>query len=86
MHLAIEKITLVSHSGTHMDAPYHYGPQEVGNLVSQAFSNKLLNRGIHFPCAMGIFGAVSGVARVAGVSVSQTPGAVGNACFTPMGA
>lgn len=30
MHLAIEKITLVSHSGTHMDAPYHYGPQIEG--------------------------------------------------------
>ncbi len=30
MHLAIEKITLASHSGTHMDAPYHYGPQIEG--------------------------------------------------------
>jgi kynurenine formamidase len=26
MHLAAEKVTLWSHAGTHMDAPYHYGP------------------------------------------------------------
>lgn len=27
---ALEKLTLVSHSGTHMDAPYHYGPLTKG--------------------------------------------------------
>lgn len=57
---------------------------EVGNRVSQAFSRKLLSRGVHFPCAMGVFGAVSGVARLAGLSVSQTAGALGNACLTPI--
>jgi kynurenine formamidase len=27
---AVEKVTLSSHSGTHVDAPYHYGPISVG--------------------------------------------------------
>jgi 2-methylcitrate dehydratase PrpD len=57
---------------------------EVGNRVSQAFSSKLLSRGVHFPCAMGVFGAVSGVARLAGLTVRQTAGALGNGCLTPI--
>jgi len=57
---------------------------EVGNRVSQAFSSKLLSLGVHFPCAMGFFGSASGVARLAGLSVSQTADALGNACLTPM--
>ncbi len=57
---------------------------EVGNRVSQAFSSKLLSRGVHFPCAMGIFGAASGVARIMGLSVSETAEALGNACLTPI--
>jgi 2-methylcitrate dehydratase PrpD len=57
---------------------------EVGNRVSQAFSRKLLSHGVHFPCAMGIFGAAAGVARLMGLSVSQTAGALGNACLTPI--
>jgi 2-methylcitrate dehydratase PrpD len=57
---------------------------EVGNRVSQAFSSRLLNRGVHFPCAMGVFGAASGVARLAGLRVSQTAEALGNACLTPI--
>ena len=57
---------------------------EVGNRVSRAFSSKLLLRGVHFPCAMGIFGAAAGVARIMGLTVSQTAGALGNACLTPM--
>lgn len=57
---------------------------EVGNRVSQAFSSKLLSRGVHFPCAMGVFGAVSGVARLAGLTARQTAGALGNASLTPI--
>lgn len=30
MHLAVEEVTLVTHVGTHMDAPWHYGPQSEG--------------------------------------------------------
>jgi 2-methylcitrate dehydratase PrpD len=57
---------------------------EVGNRVSQAFSRILLSRGVHFPCAMGVFGAAAGVARLAGLSISQTAEAMGNACLTPI--
>lgn len=27
---AIERVTLTTHSGTHVDAPYHYGPESAG--------------------------------------------------------
>lgn len=57
---------------------------EVGNRVSQAFSRKLLNRGVHFPCTMGIFGAVSGVAKLAKLKSAKIAGALGNACLTPI--
>lgn len=57
---------------------------ETGNRVSQAFSSKLLSHGVHFPCVMGVFGTASGVARLAGLSVSQTAESMGNACLTPM--
>lgn len=57
---------------------------EVGNRVSQAFSEQLLSRGVHFPCMMGVFGATTGVARLAGLNASQTAGALGNACLTPI--
>jgi kynurenine formamidase len=30
LHLAMEKITLVTHAGTHLDAPWHYGPHSEG--------------------------------------------------------
>jgi len=57
---------------------------EVGNRVSQAFSGRLLRHGVHFPCAMGVFGAASGVARLMRLTVSQTAEALGNACLTPI--
>ncbi len=57
---------------------------EVGNRVSRAFSDKLLLHGVHFPCAMGIFGAASGVARLMDLTVSKTAEALGTACLTPM--
>lgn len=30
MHCAIETVTLSTHSGTHLDAPYHFGPRAEG--------------------------------------------------------
>ncbi len=57
---------------------------ETGNRVSRAFSRDLLLHGVHFPCARGIFGAASGVAKLMGLTVSQTAEALGNACLTPM--
>ncbi len=57
---------------------------DVGNRVSRAFSAEMLTRGIHFPCAMGVFGATAGVARLAGLSVAEIVNALGNSCLTPI--
>jgi 2-methylcitrate dehydratase PrpD len=57
---------------------------EVGNRVSRAFSNRMLSRGIHFPCAMGAFGAAAGVAKIMDLSAAETVKALGNACLSPI--
>jgi len=57
---------------------------EVGNRVSRVFSRDLLARGVHFPCAMGAFGAAAGVAKLMGLSAAQTASALGNACLSPV--
>lgn len=57
---------------------------EVGNRVSRAFSGRMLTRGVHFPCATGVFGAAAGVAKIMGLRPDQIAGALGNACLTPM--
>ena len=57
---------------------------EIGNRVSQVFSKELLEKGIHFPCTMGVFGAIIGVARIARLSFADTIGALGNACLAPI--
>ena len=59
---AVENITLTTHSGTHIDAPYHYGPLSggepartidqlplrwfIGNGVLLDFTHKLIGEGI----------------------------------------
>ena len=30
IHMAVERVTLVTHAGTHLDAPWHYGPKSEG--------------------------------------------------------
>ena len=57
---------------------------EVGNRISRAFSSDMLARGIHFPCAMGAFGAAAGVARVMGLTAAETASCLGNACLSPL--
>ncbi|MBW1769048.1 MAG: MmgE/PrpD family protein, partial [Deltaproteobacteria bacterium] len=57
---------------------------EVGNRISRAFSADMLARGIHFPCAMGAFGAAAGVAKIMGLSADETAGALGNGCLSPV--
>jgi 2-methylcitrate dehydratase PrpD len=57
---------------------------EVGNRISRAFSSGMLAGGIHFPCAMGAFGAAAGVARIMGLTAAETSCALGNACLSPI--
>lgn len=57
---------------------------EVGNRISRAFSGDMLARGVHFPCAMGAFGAAAGVSKIMGLSVAETTSALGNGCLSPV--
>jgi 2-methylcitrate dehydratase PrpD len=57
---------------------------EVGDRVSRPFSRKLLERGVHFPGMMGVFGAVAGASRMLRLSPTQTTKALALSSLAPV--
>lgn len=58
---------------------------EVGTRISRLYAARMLEKKIHFPCAMGAFAAAAGVGKVLGVQGSVVAGGLANACLTPVG-
>ncbi|HEY0586509.1 MAG TPA: MmgE/PrpD family protein [Pseudoduganella sp.] len=57
---------------------------DVGDRVSRPFSRTLLERGVHFPGMMGVFGAVAGASRMLRLSPAQTTRALALSSLAPV--
>ncbi len=58
---------------------------EVGTRISRLYAARMLEKKIHFPCAMGAFAAAAGVGKVLGLPASVIAGGLANACLAPVG-
>lgn len=57
---------------------------EIGNRISSALSKPMLDKGIHFPGAMGSLAAIAGTGRILRRSPAVIAGALGLASLSPL--